>query len=176
MYVLGMILVGLGIVLLVMAGFALLSGAPIIAGLICVACVPVPMLIIGINLVRRAEDRAKAAGKVQNLGPSTTQAASTPLSIRERFGSFDLNQLNWIGWLLLLGTIMFALVPIALVKSVVSDEWLRQNVNPNSKKIIGFVVLISMVGVFVITRWILERFGISIYRQNQCNDSDDISE
>jgi len=159
-YVVGVVLIGLGITLLIMGGVALIAGAPVIGGLICIGCVPVPMLIGGIALVRRAENRTKGGGVQTAECPAAP--GSAPVGIWERIRDFDLNRLNWVGWLLLLGTFGFVGVEIAILVWLIDlGEWDHRR----AMKVAATPMVLLAVGFFAGTRWLLGRLGVSIYRR-----------
>ncbi len=167
MYVLGKVLLGLGITLLIMGGVALVFGAPVLGGLICIGCVPVPMIVVGIALIRRAEDRARNSGVMPateaNDDLAVAQRVPTGITgIRQRVQMFDLNSLNWIGWLLLLATFGFALAVAAALVWMWPDQWDRQY-----KKLAGTIIFFMAIGFFAGTRWLLSRLRVSIYRQER---------
>jgi hypothetical protein len=160
MYVVGVVLLGLGITLLVMGGVALIVGGPVIGGLICIGCFPVPMIIGGITLVRRAEDRINDQG----VPPAECRATlgSAPVGFRERIVYFDLNQLNCIGWLLLFGTFGFVGVEIAAVVWLIDQGgWDRRLAVQLSAPAMFFLA----VGFFAGIRWLLGQWGVSICRR-----------
>ncbi len=164
MYGVGVVLIGLGITLLVMGGFALISGAPVISGLICIACVPVPMLIGGIALVRRAENRIET-GSVQPT-ERVAEPESAVVGIRKRIAEFDLSRLNWVGWLLLLGTFGFVGVEVAILVWLIEQNGFEQNGwdRRQAIRVAGTAMFFLAVGFFVGSRWLLGRLGVSIYR------------
>jgi len=160
MYVVGVVLIGLGITFLIMCGVALSAGAPVIGGLICIGCVPVPMLIGGIALVRRAEDRTAGGGVQPAECPDVP--GSTPVGIWERIRDFDLSRLNWVGWLLLLGTFGFVGVEIAtLVWLIDLGGWDHRL----AMKVAALPMVFLAAGFFAGNRWLLGRLGVSIYRR-----------
>jgi hypothetical protein len=163
MYVVGKVLVGLGIALLVMGGVALVAGAPVIGGLICIGCVPVPMIVGGIALVRRAEDRARGGDVPPAECPVTAGVERIGITgILDRVRAFDLNQLNWLGWLLLLGTFGFALAEAAALVWMWPGGWDRRLAKPAA-----LVMLFLAIGFFAGTRWLLGQLGVSIYRRER---------
>jgi hypothetical protein len=170
MYVVGVVLVGLGITLLIMGGVALVSGAPVMGGLICIGCIPVPMIIGGIALVRRAEDRITSEDVLPGERLATTEREPpTGISgVLDRVRAFDLNQLNWVGWLLLLGTFGFALAEGAALVWMWPDGWDRQ-----LAKWVAPPMVFLAVGFFAGTRWLLAQLGVSIYRRKRSRAEQD---
>ena len=166
MYVVGMVLLGLGITLLFLCGVALIAGAPIIGGLICTGCVPVPMIIGGIALLRRVEDRAaQSLGEVPVAPQPQVQGTGSPTSevgsrLQDFMLNFDLNRLNWVGWLLLLGTFGFVGVEAAALVWIWPGGWDRR-----LAKLTAPVMIFLAVGFFAGTRWLLGQSGVSIYRR-----------
>src|SRR5262245_29928949 len=117
--VFGIFLLGLGITLLIPSGFALAhstSFGQVIGWLICTGIIQVPMIVGGIAIIRRVED-APASGIV---GRGNEPVADRPSSVIPEAGDpvgralaqvrgFELNRLNWVGWLLLLATFGFVI-------------------------------------------------------------------
>ena len=159
-YVVGVVLLGLGITLLIMGGVALVAGAPVMGGLVCIGCVPVPMILGGIALVRRAEDRITGG----DMPPAERPAAAEvgPTGILDRVRAFDLNRLNWVGWLLLLGTFGFALAEAAALVWIWPGGWDRQ-----LAQLVAPLMVVLAVGFFAGTRWLLGQLGVSIYRRER---------
>jgi hypothetical protein len=90
MRVVGVFLLGLGMVLLPGSAIALLHAegfSQVLGFLVCTALVPGPMILAGIALIRRVEDRWQSPGTAGG-----------------NRGWFDLNRLNWVGWSLVLAT------------------------------------------------------------------------
>jgi hypothetical protein len=127
------------------------------------------MIIGGISLVRRAEGRAKGSG----VSPAECPAAlaSAPVGIRERIANFDLNQLNWVGWLLLFGTLGFVGGEIAVLVWLINlGEWDRRL----AMKVSAPPMVFLAIGFFAGTRYLLGQLGVSIYR-GQSNHAEPLS-
>jgi hypothetical protein len=102
-----MVLLGLGITLLIPAGCAK-DVDEVIGFLVCTAAIPVPMIVAGIVLIRRAEDGfATEADADTTPAPLAEEPADPVGGTLARVGAFNLNRLNWVGWLLLLATFGF---------------------------------------------------------------------
>jgi hypothetical protein len=162
-YVVGVILLGLGITLLIMGVVALVAGAPVAGGLVCIGCVPAPMIIGGIALIRRAEDRIAGGGARPAECPAAAEVEPSGITeILDRVRAFDLNQLNWVGWLLLLGTFGFALAEGAALVWMWPGGWDRR-----LAKLVSPLTVFPAVGFFAGTRWLLGQLGVSIYRRER---------
>ena len=72
----------------------------------------------------------------------------------------DLSRLNWRGWLLLLLTAVGVIGTVVLMAMNGGHEGYR-----SARKAIGLVVALAFFGGFVAVAVILEKFGLSIYRQ-----------
>lgn len=174
----GMYLLGLGIVLLVMCIFPMADAEntrDLLGWLACTAVVPLPMIVLGILLIRRAEDRAQAQQAAAEIAPAEGESspalvptngpsAATPdavPSLLDRIRMFDLNQLNWIGWLLFFATLGFlGLVIFAADTFLDTNDW-----SWGKQRLAGVVLLFLAVGFFVVVQRLLHFFGISIFRQ-----------
>jgi hypothetical protein len=158
----GVWLVGLGITLLVMCVFPVAYASTpgeLIGWLACAGLVPGSLICVGIALVRRAEDRARGGESLPDECPATPDVGR--VGILDRVRAFDLNRLNWVGWLLLLGTFGFVgaeiTVPVWLIGGGGWDRRLAKLAAP--------LMLFLAIGFFAGTRWLLERLGVSIYRR-----------
>jgi hypothetical protein len=178
MRMLGMIMLGLGIVLLIMSIFPVANaetGRALLGWLACMACVPLPMIVLGILLIRRAEDRAKAQAAAAEITPAESGSPPAPASagtptpapadpvrgLLARIQRFDLNQLNWIGWLLFFGTLGFlGLIIFASTTFLDLQNWSR-----GQKRFAALLTILLAVGFFVAVQQLLRLFGISIFRQ-----------
>jgi hypothetical protein len=161
-YVVGVVLLGLGITLLIMGGVALVAGAPVVGGLVCIGCVAVPMIIGGIALVRRVEDRAKGRG-VPSAECLAAGAKPTGVTgVLDQVRKFDLNQLNWVGWLLLLGTFGFVFAEAAALVWIWPAGW-----DQRLTELVALPMLFLAIGFFTATRWLLGQLGVSIYRRRR---------
>ncbi len=113
------------------------------------------MIIGGIALIRRAEEQIKG-GSV-----SSPESLAAPAGIRERIRDFDLNRLNWIGWLLFFGTLgFFGVEIVALVWLIERGEWDRRL----AIKIAAPLMVFLAIGFFASIGWLLGQLGVSIYR------------
>ncbi len=163
MRVLGMFLLGLGITLLIPSGFALSSAndlSQLLGFLLCTALIPVPMIVGGILIVRRLEDRAAPPPEDPEDArvPETGDAAGSTLA---RMRGFELNRLNWIGWLLLL--LSFGLVIAGSLLGALAfgnGAWGGRA----TARIIALPLLFLAIGFFAGLRWLLRKLGVSIYR------------
>jgi len=73
-----------------------------------------------------------------------------------------LNRLNWVGWLLLIGTLGFVGAEVAaLVWLLGPGGWDRR-----LAKLAALPMLLVAIGFFVGARWLLGRLGVSIYRRS----------
>src|SRR4051794_36579509 len=103
----GVVMLGLGITLLIASVVATMAVAQegdyrvVLGFLACAGLVPVPMIVLGIRAVRRAED---GGNPPRHPDPAPVIAAGrNPIRhALARVRAFDLNRLNWVGWLLLL--------------------------------------------------------------------------
>ncbi|MBI2808452.1 MAG: hypothetical protein HYX68_25985 [Planctomycetes bacterium] len=77
---------------------------------------------------------------------------------------FSLGQFNWVGWLLFLLTVAVIVGEIVLV-IVFRNELHGVNENEIAKTWLVRVAMVVPVGFLLGLRWILARFGISIYRR-----------
>jgi len=174
----GMIMLGLGIVLLIMSIFPVANaetGRALLGWLACMALVPLPMMVLGILLIRRAEDRARAQAAATEIAPAESGSPPTPASagtptpapadpirgLLARIQMFDLNQLNWIGWLLFFGTLGF-LGLIVFLSTVFLD---LQNWSGGQKRFATLLAILLAAGFFVAVQQLLRLLGISIFRQ-----------
>ncbi len=152
---LGVWLVGLGVTLLVMCVFPVAAAkttGELLGWLACAGLVPGSLIWIGVALIRRAE------GRVEDAGPPPDGAG--PAGLLDRVRDFDLNRMNWLGWLLLLGTFGFVLAEVAALVWVWPGGWDR-----GLAKLAALPMLFLAVGFFAGTRWLLGRFGVSISRR-----------
>jgi hypothetical protein len=164
MRVVGMFLLGFGICLLIPSGVALYYAEGIlqvIGFLVCTGLIPIPMIVGGIAIIRKAEDAAaQEAGWTEE---AEEQATGNPVGrTLERARQFELNDLNWVGWLLLLGTFGFVVAEaFILARLFENDAWGGRPVN----RLIGLGMVFLSIGFFVGLRWLLRVLGISIYRR-----------
>lgn len=162
MYIAGVFLLGLGIAVLPMCVAALVH-APgpdhVIGFLVCTAVVPVPMIVVGIALIRRAEDRVTTGDSMPVGSPARPRAG--PAGVMDRALAFDLNRLNWAGWLLLFGTFGFFGAEVMAVGWTWPGGWDRRLV-----KLVAPPLVLLPIGFFAGTRWVLARLGVSIYRRS----------
>lgn len=198
MRIVGMFLLGLGIMLLILTGVALTSVTrltEVIGFLLCMGFVLIPMIVGGIVIIRRVEDKLDKPpppgpvdlsrwGRRAGANPRTTveppvpnlpslehQTAppqpSSPIAkepshrILKRMRSFELNRLNWIGWLLLLTTIGFAIAETVILPQVLENKAWSGRLGT---RWIGLGMAFLAIAFFVGLRWLLRLFGISIYR------------
>ncbi len=165
MRALGIWSLGLGIWLLLPSGLAVAysrSWGEVIGFLACAGLVPVPMIVGGIVLIRRAED---AQARDAEAPPHDSEAEEEPggreSGVLARVRAFDLNRLNWVGWLLLLATFAFVLGEAAVVALMVGNGWWDRV----STRLVSLPLAFLAVGFFVSLRWLLGLFGVSIYRR-----------
>jgi hypothetical protein len=173
-----MIMLGLGIVLLIMSIFPVANaetGRALLGWLACMAGVPLPMIVLGILLIRRAEDRAKVQTAAAEIAPAESDSPATPPSagtptpapadpvrgLLARIQMFDLNQLNWIGWLLLFGTLGF--LGLMIFASITFLD--LQNGGRGQKRFAALLTILLAAGFFVAVQQLLRLLGISIFRQ-----------
>lgn len=80
----------------------------------------------------------------------------------DTISSFDLNRLNWRGWLLVLATGAFAMGQAPLI------VYVMETVNPQHRRFAGTLSAALAVYLawyfFRAVRWMLTRLGWSIYR------------
>jgi hypothetical protein len=159
MRVVGMMLLGLGITLLFPCGIALFyaEGAGQVVGfLACTAVLPVPMIVVGVMMVRAAEMETDVRPELRRV-----KSGNPVNNVMDDVRSFDLNQLNWIGWLLLLAAFGVVIAEAAVVALVVGPNgW-----GNGPPRILALPMLLLPVGFFVAVRWLLGWFGVSIYRR-----------
>lgn len=160
----GVWLIGLGICTLVMCVFPVASAETVRERLVwsgLMLTVPGTLLVVGIRWVNRAEDRDRIAGRSLHLSEVATDG-SPPPGWRERFGRFDLADLNITGWVLfltslgVLGLCVAGLVALREATGTAPDRWPR--------KWVGYALLGVLVVFFAGVRWLLGRCGVSIYR------------
>lgn len=167
MRTLGVWLVGLGIVVLIMCVFPIANSETLrelLGWLACTGLVPGSMILIGIILVRRSEDRLPKSP----VSTPPDQEKLTLETYRARFRNFDLNQLNWRGWLLFFATLGLIGIVVMIVVLVYGTE---QKIDPTMMRVIAAIILLSAVGFFVGMKWLLERCGFPITRQRNQVDS-----
>ncbi|MBA2226797.1 hypothetical protein [Thermogemmata fonticola] len=174
----GMVILGLGIVLLIMSIFPVANaetGRALLGWLACMALVPLPMIVLGILLIRRAEDRTRAQAAAAETALAEPGTPPTPAStgiptpapadpvrgLLARIQMFDLNQLNWVGWLLFFGTLGF----LRLIIFVASAFLDMQNWSRGQKRFAGLLMFLLTVGFFVAGQQLLRLLGISIFRR-----------
>ena len=173
MRVVGMVLLCLGITLLFPSGIALIHAeglGQVIGFLICTALVPVPMIVSGIAIIRRAEDPyaqglGEGAGDAATALPSEPEPRDTGNPLQDaqaRLLRFDLTRLNWIGWLLLLATFGFVAGEAGILVLVVGPGGREGGRLP---RVVGLPLLLLAIGFFVALKWLLGVFGLSIYRR-----------
>ncbi|MCX7664754.1 MAG: hypothetical protein N2112_04340 [Gemmataceae bacterium] len=176
MRMLGVWLVGFGIVILISCLFPIANAetlTQLLGWLACTGLVPCSMILIGINLVRRAEDRqlVRRAEDHQSELPVSPPPPPEKLTLetyRTRFRNFDLNQLNWRGWLLFFATL--GLIGIAIV-IVVQVHGTERKIEPRMMRVIAAIILLAAVGFFVGMKWLLKRCGFPITRQRNRGES-----
>jgi hypothetical protein len=110
---------------------------------------------------RRPTPSAPEVEAVSASDPPHARLPDTSLSPLDRIRSFDLNRLNWLGWLLLFGTFVLAVVGSILLASFLGEArpdqaWLS--------KALMVAMLLLATGFFFSARWFLGKFGITIYR------------
>ncbi len=160
MYLLGIVLLALGIMGLVPAGIMVWvaitqdqSVGLVVGGLVCFGLVCIPMMAGGIALIQRAEARNPPPAELYEPVPGETWL--------DRMRRFDLSRLNWVGWLLFLSTFAFVFVEAAVLTAL-----LPAGPNaPRMPRLIALPLLLLAVGFFVAVRWLLGTCGISIYRR-----------
>jgi hypothetical protein len=163
MRVLGICLLGLGIVLLLPSGLAIASSqnwGQVIGFVTCAALIPVPMIVGGIVLIRRADDAQAADADVSYREPEE-ESAEEGGGVLTRVRAFDLNRLNWVGWLLLLATFAFVLGEAAILVVVIGKDWGDRV----TSRLVALGLLFLAVGFFVGVRCLLGFFGVSIFRR-----------
>jgi nitrate/nitrite transporter NarK len=159
----GMFLVGFGITLLIPSGIALGYAhglAQVIGFLVCTALIPVPMIISGIAIIRSAENTGARRIKVPDRVVDV-DAADPVGGILARMRRFDLNRLNWVGWLLLLATFGFVIAEAAVLAMYFGDQFKERRIEARA---IGLGALLLAIGFFAGVRWLLQALGVSIYR------------
>src|SRR6516164_9280181 len=113
MRLVGVCLLGFGIVLLVPEAIFLANARSlpeVLAAVVCGAAIPLPMIIGGIALIRQEEDKGRRSPQPDTPHPPTPKyvnRANPVGDVLDRVRNFDLNRLNWTGWLLLLSTFGF---------------------------------------------------------------------
>jgi hypothetical protein len=170
MYILGMVLLSLGILVLSFCGLGFAyatSFGQVVGWLVFVATVPFPMMIGGIALIRKAEGRQlpEAAPEVQNPAgdPEAELHCPEPGNPIDRLlgiMSFDLSRLNWVGWLLLLACFVLVFVQAGILVLLLG-VWEKDRV---LTRVLAPVILLLAVGFFFGVRWLLGKFGVTIYR------------
>jgi hypothetical protein len=161
MRIVGMCLLGFGILLIVPSGLALTAAESLgeAAGwLACAALVPGSMIVGGIVLIRRAEDREPVTVRGEMArSPGPRGVVNDTMG---RVMAFDLNRLNAGGWLLLLATFGFVIAEASILVPLVGDRMGDRGL----PKAIALPALLLAVGFFFGMRWVLGLFGVSIYR------------
>lgn len=173
MRIVGMFLLGFGIMFLIMAGFFFANPPGVPGAMICMvgwlACVTVPMIIGGIAMIRKAESQRISddiaapetwAGENDVIETPTIKSWN-PFHVLHQVQTFDLSRLNWIGWLLLLGSFAFAFGGVAVVTLLLGDFAAKHPAG----RFLAYGVIFLAIGFFFAVRWLLRRFGINIYRQ-----------
>lgn len=144
----GVVLVALGIVTMLFAMFPLLDNQ-VRLSLGCLVFVAIPMFVTGILIVRRYEDRRQAAevpvdpddtGGDEPRGGAATDP-DEPATLPDAISGFDLNRLNWRGWVLLLATGAFVMGQVPLIVLV------TEAINPKHRKLA--VTLLAAVAVYL---------------------------
>jgi hypothetical protein len=164
MRLLGVFFLGLGITLLIPSGIALgyVRGlTELLVVLVCTIVVPVPLIIGGVAVIRAAEDSALPRTKVPEGGILHERAANPLDRVFVRMRQYDLNRLNWIGWLLLLATFGFVIAEAAVLALCFGDKFKDELI---VARLIGLAALLLAIGFFVGVRWLLRLMGVSIHR------------
>jgi hypothetical protein len=159
-----MFLLGLGITLLIPCGIAIgcAEGPGQVVGfLVCTALVPVPMIVGGIAIIRAVEDKAGQRPQGPEPGPVAEVAGDPVGRTLARVRGFELNRLNWVGWLLLLATFGFVIAEAAVLVLALGGDLGGGGV---VSRLIGLGGLLLAVGFFLGLRWLLRLLGVSIYR------------
>jgi hypothetical protein len=160
---------------------------------VCMWVLPACLLIIGILLIRRAEDRIEKieVGSKRERDEADAESQSeakgfletfdkvvaaivpqVPLplpkltdphvdGILERVRQFDLNRLNWGGWLLFTLTIIFLMIEVRVVGWIITELGVA-----GIGAISGLIAsaLLLAIGFFVGVRRLLMYFGVSLVR------------
>lgn len=119
-----------------------------------------PINLAGIYLIRCAgqlhDEREEFANSILTLEERAKHEAIR----QERLSDpINIESYNWIGWALILVSMMF----IAVMGGIYV-AWLPPN---NDKSLMRIVMLAAMgiaYGIFRLGKWILEKYGFSIYR------------
>lgn len=172
MRILGMFLIGFGIFGLIASAFAFSHFAgrgELLGWAICVGLIPVPMIVAGIWMVRRVEDTKQSNeflstnGKGENVNPADDDASATVGGFLDNIRAFELNRLNWLGWMLFFATFGFVLA-ICILGGFVA---LGTGWNP---RVLAYVaalpLLLLAVGFFRALKFLFGVLGMSIYRHN----------
>jgi hypothetical protein len=170
MRVVGVVMIALGIVMMIIAVFPLLDGQVLLT-LGCLTFIAVPLFVTGIVIVRRYEDRQQAAARPIDHAETEEATAATfddPTTLPDTISSFDLNSLNWRGWLLLLATGAVVAGQFPLI------AWITESIDPKHRK---FVVSLLCAGAVYLAwwfwramRWVLTRMGWPIFRSETSED------
>jgi hypothetical protein len=163
--VLGMISLSFGVLMLIMCAPVLIQAAQarslagIIMALVCTGVVPSVMVVIGIAIIRRAED--KTVHQIERARPMADTSQDLVQGIFAHAGRLDLNRLNWIGWLLLLATFGFVVAEVVIVTLLMGE---RAWDGPLDRRLLGLGGVLLSIGFFAGIRWLLRALGVSIYR------------
>lgn len=171
MRMVGVVMVALGIVMMVFAVFPLLDGQVLLT-VGCLTFIAVPLFVTGILIVRRYEDRQQAAavpvdpsGNELDERNAAVADPDEPTTLPDVISSFDLNRLNWRGWLLLLVT---GVVVAGLVALFV---WITLSIDPKPRKFVVTLLCVAAVYLawyfFRAARWVLDRLGYPIVRSDR---------
>lgn len=166
MYVVGMVLLAMGIMLLIPCGIAVGNAKDLdeaIGFLVCTGAIPVPMIVLGIYLIRRAEARsALERGADERADPPHDEPGDPVGRVMSRALAFDLSRLNWVGWLLFFATLGFVGAEVVVVGLLVGNgQW----ANGGPPRIIGLPLVLLALAFFAGLRWFLRLLGVSIYRR-----------
>ena len=116
MRVVGMFLLGLGITLLIPGGIAVgcaESPGQVVGFLVCTGLIPVPMIVAGIAIIRRLE---RSPARHTDAPEPAAAVTGDPVSrTLQRARRFDLNRLNWVGWLVFLATFGFVIAEAVVI-------------------------------------------------------------
>lgn len=167
-----MFLIGFGIFGLIASGFAFgdfTDRGQLLGWAICVGLVPVPMIVTGIWMVRRVEDAelasemSSATDECESINPTEVEGRAASGGFLDNVRAFELNQLNWLGWLLFLATFGFVLACCLLAGFVAWEVgWSARVV----ASVVALPVLLLAVGFFKALEFLFGLLGMKIYRDN----------
>jgi hypothetical protein len=167
MRILGLISLSVGCALAIPGAYALVlafTNAKHVGEAACLlfaTMFPLVLIAGGVVLIRRVEDQQPS--KRRNKQP--TLAPKNPLDqFKYNLATFDLNRLNWIGWILSLTTVgLMALASTVFFRAT----GMEVDADHRPARVWGYLFIFVAAGFFFLGREVLKWFGISILRKEK---------